>query len=175
MTDSRERWFRALILSRRNAARDVDDELRFHLESRIADLVAGGVDPATARARAEAEFGDQGAIREQTVRIDQRIHRRRRLGDWVAEVWRDVLVGLRSLRRTPAFTISALLCTALGIGATGAITSAAYAILVRALPYADADALVAVYSENTVRGYHGDPSPAPPLPTVRLKRRGRHR
>ncbi len=155
MTDSRERWFRALIPSRRNAARDVDDELRFHLESRVADLVARGVDLATARARASAEFGDQGAIREQTVRIDERIHRRRRLSDWVGEVWRDVLVGLRSLRRTPGFAISALLCTALGIGATGAITSAAYAILVRALPYADADHLVAVYSENTVRGYHG--------------------
>jgi len=155
VTDSRERWFRALTLSRRNAARDVDDELRFHLESRIADLVASGVDPAKARARAEAEFGDQRFIRDQTVRIDERIHRRRRLSDWLGEVWRDVLVGLRSLARTPAFAISALLCTALGIGATGAITSAAYAILVRALPYADADHLVAVYSENTVRGYHG--------------------
>jgi putative ABC transport system permease protein len=153
VTDSRERWYRALML-RRNARRDVDDELRFHLESRVADLVASGVDPAKARAQAEAEFGDQRVIREQTVRIDERIHRRRRLVDWVGEVWGDVLVGLRSLRRTPGFAISALLCTALGIGATGAITSAAYAILVRALPYTDADHLVAVYSENTARGYH---------------------
>jgi putative ABC transport system permease protein len=154
VTDSRERWYRALML-RRNARRDVDDELRFHLESRVADLVASGVDPAKARAQAEAEFGDQRVIREQTVRIDRRIQRRRRVSDWIGEAWRDVVVGLRSLRRTPGFAISALLCTALGIGATGAISSAAYAILVRALPYADADNLVAVYSENTVRGYHG--------------------
>src|SRR5262249_45126063 len=133
---------------------DVDDELRFHLESRIADLVARGVDPVTARARAEAEFGDRRTIREQTVRIDERIRRRRRMSDWLIEVWRDVLVGLRSLRRTPGFAISALLCSALGIGATGAITSAAYAILVRALPYADADHLIAVYSENPGRAYH---------------------
>ncbi|HEV8446112.1 MAG TPA: ABC transporter permease [Gemmatimonadaceae bacterium] len=154
MTESKERWFRALTLVRRSAGRDVDDELRFHVESRVADLVASGVDPATARARAEAEFGDQRTIREQTVRIDERIRRRRRLGDWLNEIWRDVVVGLRSLRRTPGVAISALLCSALGIGATGAITSAAYAILVRALPYADADHLVAVYSENPGRAYH---------------------
>ena len=109
MTESKERWFRALTLVRRSAGRDVDDELRFHVESRVADLVASGVDPATARARAEAEFGDQRTIREQTVRIDERIRRRRRLGDWLNEIWRDVVVGLRSLRRTPGVAISALL------------------------------------------------------------------
>ena len=89
MSDSRERWFRALTLSRRSPGRDVDDELRFHLESRIADLIAGGLDPAKARARAEAEFGDHRAIRDQIVQIDERIHRRRRVSDWWGEVWRD--------------------------------------------------------------------------------------
>jgi hypothetical protein len=91
VTDSRERWYRALML-RRNARRDVDDELGFHLESRVADLVASGVDPAKARAQAEAEFGDQRVIREQTVRIDRRIQRRRRVSDWIGEAWRDVVV-----------------------------------------------------------------------------------
>ena len=51
--------------------------------------------------------------------------------------------------------MTAVLCAALGIGVTAAIMSATYAILIRPLPYADADRLVAVYSENMVRGYHG--------------------
>ena len=71
------------------------------------------------------------------------------------DVLRDARVGLRSLWRTPTFAVTAVLCAALGIGVTSAILSATYSILVRPLPYADADRLVAVYSENTVRGYHG--------------------
>ena len=152
MSDRRLRYFE---FWRRDPRRDVDDEIEFHLEARIADLVAKGLPLDEARRRATAEFGDARAVREQTVEIDQRMMRRGRRADWLADVLRDARVGLRSLRRTPAFAVTAVLCAALGIGVTAAIMSATYAILIRPLPYADADHLVAVYSENMVRGYHG--------------------
>src|SRR5205085_9595793 len=132
-----------------------DDEIAFHLEERVADLVARGMAPDEARRRASAEFGDERVVRDETVRIDQRIIRLGARAERWGDVWRDARVGLRSLRRTPIFAITAVLCAALGIGVTAAILSATYAILIRPLPYPDADRLVAVYSENTVRGYHG--------------------
>jgi len=108
MSDSSDRWLRYLNFWRRDPRRDVDDELQFHLESRVTDLIASGVDPAVARARAASEFGDARAVREQTVRIDERILRRGRRADWLGDVWRDTVVGLRSLRRSPGFLAVAL-------------------------------------------------------------------
>jgi hypothetical protein len=94
-------------------------------------------------------------VRDETLRIDERIMRREARAERWADVFRDARVGLRSLRRTPSFAITAVLCAALGIGVTAAILSATYSILIRPLPYPGADRLVAVYSENTARGYHG--------------------
>ena len=152
MSDRRLRYFE---FWRRDPRRDVEDEIQFHLEARVADLVASGLTPAEARRRATAEFGDTRAVREQTVAIDQRIARRGRRVEWWTDVLRDARVGLRSLWRTPSFAVTAVLCAALGIGVTSAILSATYAILIRPLPYADADRLVAVYSENIERGFRG--------------------
>ncbi len=152
MSDRRLRYFE---FWRRDPRRDVDDEIEFHLETRIADLVTRGFSPAEARRQAMAEFGDARAVREQAVAIDQRMLRRGRRAEWWLDVLRDARVSLRSLRRTPTFAVTAVLSAALGIGVTAAILSATYAILIRPLPYADADRLVAVYAENTVRGYHG--------------------
>jgi len=152
MTDRRLRYFE---FWRRDPRRDVDDEIRFHLEARIADLVTKGLTPNAAQRQATAEFGDARAVRKQTLAIDQRIIRRGRRAEWWLDVLRDASVSLRSLRRTPTFAITAVLCAALGIGVTAAILSATYSILIRPLPYRDADRLVAVYSENLQRGYHG--------------------
>ena len=110
MSDRRLRYFE---FWRRDPRRDVDDEIEFHLEARIADLVARGLPLDDARRRATAEFGDARAVREQTVEIDQRMMRRGRRADWLADVLRDARVGLRSLRRTPAFAVTAVLCAAL--------------------------------------------------------------
>jgi len=152
MTDRRLRYFE---FWRRDPRRDVDDEIQFHLEARVADLVGTGMAPDEARRRATAEFGDPRVVREQTVAIDQRIMRRGRRSEWWLDIMHDATVSLRSLRRTPTFAITAVLCAALGIGVTAAILSATYSILIRPLPYPDGDRLVAVYGENTVRGYHG--------------------
>jgi putative ABC transport system permease protein len=150
-----DRWLRYLDFWRRDPKRDVDDEIEFHLEARVADLVARGLAADAARRQAANEFGDAEAIRAATLRIDARIARRGRRADWIGEIARDARVGLRSLLRTPGYTATTVLCAALGIGVTGAVVSAAYSILVRPLPYPGADRLVAVYSENPIRDYHG--------------------
>src|SRR4029450_5629455 len=57
-------------------------------------------------------------------------------------MWRDIRYGLRALRRSPAFTLTAILVLALGIGANVAIYSLVYSVFVRGLPYPDSDRLV---------------------------------
>jgi putative ABC transport system permease protein len=150
-----ERWLRWFQPTRRNPKRDVDDEIQFHLEARIADLVTRGAPLDDARRQALSEFGDADAVRADTIRIDERIIRRERRADWIAEFVRDARVGFRSLLRTPAYTTTTVLCAALGIGVTGAIVSASYSILVRPLPYPHDEQLVSIYGDNTVRGYKG--------------------
>src|SRR5215470_13147422 len=64
----------------------------------------------------------------------------------------DVRFALRSMRRSPGFTAAVIVSLALGIGATTAIFSAVYGVLLRPLPYADGDRLAIVYSTMTSRG-----------------------
>ncbi|HKG95945.1 MAG TPA: permease prefix domain 1-containing protein, partial [Gemmatimonadaceae bacterium] len=77
--------------------RDVDDELRFHLGERVEALVARGLDPADARARAVEEFGDVAAVRDGLRAIDRRALRRRGRSEWRAAVAQDVRHALRRL------------------------------------------------------------------------------
>jgi predicted permease len=126
----------------RDAARDVDDELRFHLESRVDALVAAGLSPAAAEAEARREFGDVRAARTELAAIDRGRLRRAGRTEWWAGWRQDARFAWRALRRRPGFAAAVLLTLALGLGATGAIFAAADAALLRPLPYAEPDALV---------------------------------
>lgn len=148
-------WLRYFAFWRRDPRHDARDEIGFHIDMRISDLTASGLSRADAERRARAEFGDATSVERQVERIDARIVRREARAEWWNDLRRDVRFGLRSLRKSPAFTTTAVLCAALGIGTTAAIVSAAHSILVRPLPYPDADRLVSIYGENTVRGYQG--------------------
>jgi putative ABC transport system permease protein len=79
---------------------------------------------------------------------------------WLDHAWRDIRYAVRRLGRTPAFTAVAGLTLALGIGANSAMFSIVYGILLRPLPYHDADRLVVVQREQDVAGAHR-PIPAP--------------
>jgi predicted permease len=134
---------------------EVDEELAFHLEMRVRDLVAAGMSPPAARAAAERDFGDVRAVRAQCITIDERLQRRERRVEYMSDLWNDLRFATRALRAAPGFALTALLCVALGVCATTTIFSAVHGILIRPLPYRDADRLVAVYAENVARGYHG--------------------
>src|SRR5574338_312244 len=135
-------WRRYLTFWRTDVARDVDDELRFHLEERTADLVAIGLTRPEAERQARAEFGDVEQVRAGLHDIDQRILDHRARAEWRSVMTDEIRHALRRLIRHPAFTIPSILTLALGIGATTAIYSVLDAVVLRPLPYANAERLV---------------------------------
>jgi predicted permease len=114
--------------------RDLHREIGYHVERRVADLVQQGVGPDEARRRAAAEFGGRAQTQE-SVR-DAWVAR------WVADLVRDTSYAFRALVRTPAFSVTAVLSIAIGIGASAAIFSLVDQVLLRTLPVRDPQQLV---------------------------------
>ena len=149
-SDGIRRLFRLALASRSHSAeREVDDELRFHLESRVAELVGRGHARADAEQEAAREFGDVGAARVELTAIDRRRLRRAERGEWWTGWVQDVRYAVRALGRQPGFTTAVLLTVALGVGANGAVFSAADAALLRPLPYQEPDRLVHLWQTST--------------------------
>jgi len=148
-------WRRLLRLPRGDIRRGVDDEIDAHLALLTADLVAQGLSLADARTQAEREFGAVGTIRDECIAIERRRRRRVNLSEAAMGIVQDIRYTARSLRANAAFATAAILCTALGVGATATIFSAVYATLIRPLPFQNPDALVAVYAGIPARNLTG--------------------
>jgi putative ABC transport system permease protein len=113
---------------------DVEQEIRFHLESRIDELEASGLSHDDARRQAHCEFGSLNVARD-----DSRAAWQFR---WLDDAVADLRYAVRAFRRSPGFVITAVLSLTLGIGATSAVFTALDAVLWRPLPVADPDSLV---------------------------------
>jgi predicted permease len=138
MTWLKEGWRRIRSLCRRDELDGrLDEEIRFHLDQLTERNRRAGLSPSEARRRALLAFGGREGVREQA---------RDQLRFVILEdLLLDLRVSLRSLRRAPGFTMLASLTLALGIGATTAIFSVLNGVVIKPLPYPDADELVAIW------------------------------
>ncbi len=133
---------------------DVAEELEFHLAMRTDEYIAQGLSPEAAREKALARFGSVRTYQEQTRGIDAGMARQRRRTELWDVVRRETRQALRSLSRTPAFTLMAVLTLALGLGATTALYSVVDAVMLRPLPYAEPEQLVLL--DSPVPGFAAD-------------------
>ena len=115
------RWRRYLRFWRPDIVGDIDDELRFHFESRASELMARGVPAEEARHQTMEEFGDEQATRERLHEIGQRREARRERMAWWDAVRSDLTYALRGLRANPLLTATIVTTLAVGIGATTAM------------------------------------------------------
>src|ERR1700677_3839543 len=116
------RWLKQLFTRRRHYE-ELSETIREHLEEKIADLMDDGMTREEAERSARREFGN-------TALVEQRS---REVWQWsgVENVLADAKISLRQLRKTPGFTLVALLIIAVGIGASTAVFSIVDSVLLR--------------------------------------------
>jgi putative ABC transport system permease protein len=127
----------ANLFQRSRIDREIDAELRSHIDMRTADNLAAGMSREDAMRDARLRFGNPTATRERTTAADAALA--------LESVGRDLRYALRQLRRSPGFAATAIVILALGIGASTAIFSAVDPILFEPLPYPHGDRIVTIW------------------------------
>jgi len=149
-----ERWLyivplrlRSLFL-RRQVEQELDEEFRYHLECKIGQYVAQGLEPEAARHAAMRDMGGFEQRKEECRDV--------RGVNFIQDAVQDVRYGLRNLRRAKWISIAAVTTLALGIGTNTALFSVVYTVLLRSLPFRDSDRLMVVAQHNPHSGADTD-------------------
>jgi predicted permease len=129
------------LLFRHRAERELDEEMSFHIGRETEENIRNGLPPEAAHRQALLSFGGVERFKE-GVR-DERGTRP------LEELASDLRFAFRSLRRSPVFTITAVLVLGLGLGASTAVFSAVDAVLLARLPYHEDDRLIRIYEQNS--------------------------
>lgn len=140
--DNPRQWSGRLkrLWGRREQERRLDEELGFHIDQQIAKNVRAGMTPAAARRDALRRFGSTDFVRDE-ARDELRPALLEDLG-------RDIRFGVRTLVRSRGFALVAILTLGLGIGAATAVFTVVDGVLLRSLPYPDADRIVRLQQVN---------------------------
>lgn len=129
-------------------AADVKDELSFHLEAKVDDLVAQGFSRSAAQREAARQFGDIRKVAEVGVQMGMQKDRRERRGDWWGGLQQDVRYTLRTLWRDRGFAVVTILILGLGIAANTAVFSVVNTVLLRPLPFDNPGQLTWISSDR---------------------------
>jgi predicted permease len=149
------------LFRRREADQELDEELRYHVESKTEEYIARGMTPQEARRAALLEMGGVEKRKEE-CRDTRRV-------TWLQDLLQDARYGLRMLRKSPGFTAVALLTIGLGVGSNIAIFTVVHAVLLNHLPYPNSDRLAIIESglANELR------APASSYEVAQLRQRSR--
>jgi putative ABC transport system permease protein len=132
-------WFR------RSRLNDVSEEIRSHIEEKTEALVAAGMSRADAEAAARRAFGNVTSTQEAARDVW-------RFESFMDNLAADVRLAFRGLRHKPGYAIAVVLTLALGIGANAVVFALVNAVVLRPLPYPNADRLIYIQQINLERG-----------------------
>ena len=123
---------------RKHALDDLEQDIREHIERETQDNIARGMSPEEARYAALRKFGNVARVKEDAREVWRFV--------WFEQLLQDIRYGLRLLRRSPLFALATILTLAIGIGANTAIFTVVRAVLLRGLPYPDANRLAIIWT-----------------------------
>jgi predicted permease len=128
-------WLRNLAF-RKHAKDDLSEEIEQHIAERTAALVERGRNPEEAAREARRAFGNRTLARERSVEVWQ--------WRWLENLWADLRFALHQLRKSPGYTLTAILTLAIGIGANAAIFTLIDDVMLRSLPVSHPNELVQI-------------------------------